>query len=279
MNFNFLPQKIKEEIKARFGGKIPVSAARMSGNVDGETGEGYMVAFDDQVLFFSRKTGDDGFVRLESPGLFSAKLRKEGFNLFLDTKIGEKPYSLKFSSFEEADLKKVKDIQSSEDDSRAEQTVESPAYGGFDNTAEISEKRVPEHGTGIRHSEENTKPLILLAAAMMFISKSDEVVSKEEDFYITSLLNYNREVLLKGLNYFKTHSFEELVNDSSALNEIQRLCILSNMLEIAMRDGSFSGKEQKMINSFVTHLGIDNSQSETIKEVLLIKNKISVLDS
>jgi uncharacterized tellurite resistance protein B-like protein len=278
MNINFLPSKIKEDLKQFLSGKIPLSAVRASGSIEGETGEGYIVALDDKVLLFSRKTGEDVFLKMEIGGkeLASVKLRKEGFNLFLDTNICEKPYSIKFSSLEEHDLKTiVNKFSFHKKDEDASSSADVQTAPSTTNDAREKEEKIKDEEPEISEHGQNPKPMVILAAALMFISKTDNTISKEEDFYIISLLGYNKKFLQEGLSYFKTNTFDRIIEDSRRLSNIQQLCALSNMIELAMRDGSFSRVEQKMINKYVSELGIDSSQYETIKEVLLIKNKIS----
>jgi uncharacterized tellurite resistance protein B-like protein len=280
MNINFLPSKIKEDLKQFLSGKIPFSAARASGSIERETGEGYIVALDDKALLFSRKTGEDAFLKIEigEKELASVKLRKEGFNLFLDVNICEKPYSIKFSSLEENDLKTIVNKFSfhgkDEDASSAADIRPAPFTT---NEAREKEEKIKDEEPWISERGQKPEPMAILAAALMFVSKIDNTINKEEDFYIVSLLEHNKEFLQKGLSYFKTNTFDGIIEDSKRLSNIQQLCILSNMIELAMRDGSFSGIEQKMINKYVSELGIDLSQYETIKEVLLIKNRISAM--
>ncbi len=285
MNINFLPMKVKDELKRRFADKIPITVARTSGSIEGDTGEGYAIAFDDKLLFFSRKTGENEFsVRDAAGDIASAKIRREGFNIFMDTRLGGKGYNIRFSSSEQEDIAKIADKFIP-----AAKTGNAGAGAGAGEThpnetprnqeTPPPEDRVYSADTRIveDHGPLRVAPAVLLAAGMMFIAKSDDNIAKEEDFYITSLLNYDKEILRKALEYFRMNDFDAFLRDSRPLDEAQRLCILANMIEIAMKDGKFTGAEQKMISRFVTELGIDNSFFDTIKEVLLIKNKTSIL--
>lgn len=280
MNFNFLPQKIKDELKGYISNKIPVSVARTSGSVEGESGEGYVVSYGDKVMIFSRKTGQDGFIKIEGglgKDIKSFKLRKEGFNIFLDADISGKPYSIKFSSFEEGDLKKIANAvpsEGSEVENVQEVPLSEPVQPAPQTTEPVKKDTMCE--TKIS-SVAKVRPMVLLASSMMFISKSDSKVTKEEDFYIISTMSYDKNILNEALIYYKSHSFKDFLRDVKALDEMQRLCVLSNMIEISMRDGAYSAMEQKMINEFVSTLAIEPTQFETIKQVLLIKNQISCL--
>ncbi len=281
MNINFLPMKVKDELKRRFADKIPITVARTSGSLEGDTGEGYAIAFDDKVVFFSRKTGENEFsVRDAAGDIASAKIRREGFNIFMDANLGGKGYNIRFSSSEQEDIAKIADKfipaaktgNAGAGETHADEAPRNQEANPPEDGVHSADTRIVED-----HGPLRVAPGVLLAAGMMFIAKSDENIAKEEDFYITSLLNYDKEVLRKALEYFRMNDFDAFLRDSRPLDEAQRLCILANMIEIAMKDGKFTGTEQKMISRFVTELGVDNSFFDTIKEVLLIKNRTSIL--
>jgi uncharacterized tellurite resistance protein B-like protein len=263
----------------RFADKIPFSVARMSSSIEGETGEGYVAAFDDKLVFFSRKTGEDAFSVSEGGAdLVSAKIRKEGFNIFLDTKISDKAYSLRFSSTEESDLAKIADKFLFSDKPEEAVSVEEKVAERRGNINDVRSTHDHSAETKILDLDSpSVEPLVLLAVGMMFIAKSDERITKEEDFFIVSLLNYDKVLLRKALDYFKNSDFDKFMHDLKPLDGAQKLCILANMTEVAMKDASFSGVEQKMLGRFVSELSIDKSDFETIKQVSLIKNNISVL--
>ncbi len=61
------------------------------------------------------------------------------------------------------------------------------------------------------------------------------------------------------------------------MNEHQKRCMLANMLEMAMRDGEFSGSEQTLIYEAATKLGIKKDDFNAIWNVILDKNCLSIL--
>ena len=55
------------------------------------------------------------------------------------------------------------------------------------------------------------------------------------------------------------------------------MCYLANIIELAMIDGVFDSREQKMIRRFANAADLTESEVRTIRDVLLVKNQLSVL--
>ena len=268
MNFAFLPGKIKEELKDIAAEKVPLSIARSSASIEGRPGEGYIVAFDDRLFIFSRELGEHEYSNI-SAGMSSIggmSVKKEGINSFLDLDIGEKAYSMKFSSFEEVNLKSIQDAWAKEG-------------GGANLANEASASTMPKEEYPGKPAAivEPFSSKVGLAAALMYVASVDGEIAKEEDYYIIAIMGNNRAVLNAGLVYYKSHSFDELLTDLKGISEDEVLCFLANMMELGMTDGTLHSSEMNLIRKFSDYMKVDDSQYNTIKQVLLIKNKISVL--
>ena len=266
MNFAFLPTRIKENLKGLVAGKVPLAVARSSASIKGNPGEGYVVAFDDKIFLFSRELGGHEYytVSADFGEVGDLEVRKEGVNAFFDLNIGENRYSMKFSSFEEASLNSVRDAWLST--AGKSKTVES----------EVPAASV-EYKTQPAALKEKFSSRVGLAAALMYVASVDDDIAKEEDYYIIAIMRNDRALLNAGLVYYKSHSFDELLFDLQGISEEEALCFLANMLELGMTDGVLHSSELDLIRRFANYMNIDDSQYNTIKQVLLIKNKISVL--
>lgn len=275
MNFSFLPTKIKDEIKKIIADKIPVSLARSSTSIDGETGESYVIAYEDKLLVFSRKLGESSYTHVAGDlgkDVGSVKIRKEGVNTFLDTDLLGKKYSLKFSSFEEKSLTPiVEQWQKASGGAPAAETT--PKYADAANKTETMPPSAPDQELVAGELNNYTG----LAAALMFVAAVDDEVSPEEDKYIIRCFNNNQKLLKTALEYYKTHSFEELLVALSAMSQDQKLCFLANFMDLGMADGVLHRSEMKIIRQFCDYMDITEDEYATIKQVLLIKNQLSVL--
>ncbi|HBC87257.1 MAG TPA: hypothetical protein DCZ94_09905 [Lentisphaeria bacterium] len=275
MNASFLPEKVKSEFSGILD-KAPVPAVRTSGNIDGEPGEGYVISHGDRLFIYSRKAGEESFLKLS--GKFGAEIsrleiRKDKFNPFLDVVLDGREYSLKLSSSEQHDLEvlvgKVKTAVPNESGVSSSSGANVPAGTGMSPNAQV-----PHQG--------DTAPLPLtpmqfMAAAMMYVASSDGTIEKDEDRYILHVFCGNNDILQPALKYFKTHSADQLFEHAGSLNDEQKLCILANMIEIAMHDESYHRVEQIMIRNFMDKAGISKDNMKAISNVLLVKNNLSVL--
>lgn len=275
MNIAFLPEKIKSELGA-VSDKIPVLAARAYGSIEGEPGEGFLVSCAGKLMLFSRKAGEDSFRKMS--GRFGREIskidaRQDKFNTFLDMNFGGVPYSIKFSSSEQKELEAL--VESVKTYTPGpEHAAALPDEGRTPPTA-------PEKATVKNTSKTVTSalnPLETLAVALMYVSSCDSKISPEEDSVIVETFKDHKQILGTALAYYKTHRYEEFLGNVGALNENQKLCILANMLEVAMRDGSLHRTEQECVRKFVQASGLKNEQYKAISSVLYVKNWTGVLD-
>ena len=266
MNYSFLPEKIKGEL-TELAEELPLSIARSNVSVDGNPGEGYIIAYDDKVFIFSRKLGENSYMKAaaEWPDVGSLTVEKDGINTLFHADLGGRQYSLKFSSFEDKNLQSLADVwdkrKSGEPHPSSDATIEK------------------ESDTAVTPDDSSLSLRAGLAAAMMYVSAVDDDISREEDYYIISLMHNNRSILSAGLAYYKSHSFDELLNALSILTKEQALCFLANMLETGMKDGVLHSSELELIRKFSDVMQITGEEYDTVKQVLIIKNKISVLNT
>ncbi len=269
MNFSFLPEKIKKELGEFAADKLP-RVIRLSGTVEGEPGEGYIVSHGGSMLVFSRKLGGDAYARLGGKfggEVCSVGVRKESLNSFLDFEIGGRKYSVKVSSF---------------DDSEVAGLCESfkKLAGGADVQPQAADTAEPQHQQdqfGQSVPELDIAPIVALGAAMMYISAVDKAIFPEEDTYIARVFKSNKRELKEALRIFKSTPYDKFLQGiRRLLSSLQKECVLANMLEIAMQDGSYQTEEQELVEKFVTELQVSRTAYEKLLNTLLVKNNLSV---
>ncbi len=281
MNISFLPEKVKDEF-AGLMEKASFTAARTSGNISGDPGEGYLVACGEKLFIYSRNAGEDTFLKLAGKlgeEISRLEIRKDKFNPFLDVDLGGRSYSLKFSSAELRDLETlVENFKKARPEAAvaAEQApaAPQPAHGsgtGIQMPSGIQPEVKPAPG------KLPLPPMQYMAAAMMYVAASDGNIDKDEDRYIMTLFCGNNDILQPALQYYKSHTAEQLFENAGALDDGQKLCILANLVELAMHDDSYHRVEQMLIRNFMEKAGISMDNLKAITNVLLVKNNLSVL--
>lgn len=272
MNFSFLPNKIKEQIKQVVADELPVSLARSNTSIDGNTGESYVLGYKDKIVVFSRKLGENNYTCIAGDlgDVGNVALRKEGASAFLDTEIRGSKYSLKFSSFEEKSLAPI-----------VEQWQQVNAGGNYAQSSSSSSQTEQIAGQPAAENQKRQLGQISLmeglAVALMFVASVDGEVAQEEDQYLLHVFSNDKQLLRKSLAYYNSHSFDQLLSAISGMNREQKLCYVANMMEIGMTDGVLHRNEMKIIRQFCDYMKVTQEEYDTIKQVLLIKNQLSVM--
>jgi uncharacterized tellurite resistance protein B-like protein len=261
MDFIFLPARVKSLLESIKPGKSPISLLRSNGDLEGGPGEGYVAAYDDKVFLFSKGMGEDEYQKFEASygnGLAGVAIRKEKFNSFLDMNVGGKSFSIKFSSFEEGDLKPMLEKCSSDE------IQEAP----------VADVQLADEQPAAKSSE--ISPMTAFAAAMMHLAATDNEIVEEENDYIRKACYNDNDIIKAGYELYQSKSYEELLNEFSSLDHQQALCVMANLIELAMADGVLHRNQQEMIWKFAKAAGVSGDY-EKFREILLIKNQTTVL--
>ncbi len=275
MNPAMLPHRVKAELDKIQAGE-PLAALRTSGALDGEPGEGYIIALSDRFVLISRKAGEDAYattVARYDSDVRSAILREEKFNTFLDIELASGRVSYKFSAFEKKNVAALVNVSASGGKPRA---ASAPPPPKVDDTS--TRQLEPVKAAPVPRSNDGPHPYVGLLAALMCIAKIDKEVAPEEDGFVRKVAGGDVELLKAALDFQKRHPVDELVSKlSGSMDDEQKLCVIANMLEAAMLDGSYRGNEQRMIRLFVERLGVPEDHFEAIRQVLMIKNNLTVM--
>jgi uncharacterized tellurite resistance protein B-like protein len=264
MNYTFLPDKVKASLKEALGGRIPGIIARMSGDLLGESGEGYVIAEGNDLVLYTRKLGESAFREIRAAldrDVTDFRIEKVAGQSVLVLALDDTTYRIKGSTFEIRELEPV---------------IRRWSGGGAAPTAAAS---APAPTTARPPGPPPAlTPMMGLAAALMHVAMADGKVAPEEDRYIVAACQGDQAILQAALAYFKNHSYAKLLADlKGTLGHEQQLCILANLMELGMSDGTLRSGEQQLMRDFVEAMGLSEDELETIRQVLIIKNRTSIL--
>lgn len=276
MNYNFLPDKVKKVLSSIVGSKMPVSLVRASASADGTPGEGYIIGFDDKVFVFSRGLGQDEFSVYRSDSEHGRKpileLRKDGINGIAEIKLPDRTLSMKISGFEEKDFISLRE--------RLKNSSIESASGASDasqgNRPEVNahSSEIPEHGVELPKFSQR----LALAVALMHVAIGDREIQDEENRYIVNMFKDSPALLKEAHSIYKSmpcEQFFDLIAAHDFLERQQKLCILANMIEIAMIDGAYHSTEQRVVELFMDRCGVSRGDFDAILSTLLVKNDLS----
>ena len=255
MDYAFLPEKIRNFLATAKPGESALCVLRGSGGFSGEPGESYVAAYPDMLFLFGKSFGDNDFINRKVDYAEDApeiSLGREKFSGTLELVLADGKLKMKLSSLE------------------AENCANLLKQFGIDTKPQAETPDKPE-------TDSPPDLLTALAACMKHIAASDNEAAEPELRLIDSVCQGSRTVLELADNYFRRYSFNEIL-DKIKLDEQQKLCFLANLYELAMSDGMLRSAEQRLINEFVRIEEIAPEKAGTVREVLLIKNQLSVLN-
>jgi len=271
MNYAFLPDKVKAQLKAMLAGRIPAILVRANGDLRGQAGEGYVAVDGDDLLLYSRALGESDFTELRLPlgrlGEFSVS--QEGGSAVLVLQHGEREFRIKAGILELKPLEPLRQRWQQLKDLGGASGGTAPVPGPLATSAVAATQAA---GSG------EITPRFGLAVALMFLAGADGRLDPEEDRYIVRVCGGDRPLLQAAAKYFRSRQFGELIEAlSPVLNHEQRLCIMANLMDLAMCDGLLRSTEQRLLREFASAMAIAEDEVEAIRQVLMVKNKLSVL--
>ncbi len=256
MDYAFLPEKIRTFLAAAKTGESALCVLRGSGGFSGEPGESYVAAYPDMLFLFGKSFGDNDFINRKVDYATDApeiSLAREKFSGTLELGLADGKLKMKLSSLE------------------AENCANLLKQFGIDTKPQAETPEKPE-------TDSPPDLLTALAACMRHLAASDNDVAGPELRLIESVCQGDRSVLARADSYCRRCSYNEIL-EQIELDEQQKLCFLANLYELAMSDGMLRSAEQRLINDFVRIEEIAPEQAGTVREVLLIKNQLSALNS
>ncbi len=261
MDFTFLADRIKTHLLELQPDAGPMCVIRGSGGFNDEPGESYIIPYSEVIYLYDRKFSDPDFSvqSIAFTDVSELLLKHEAFSALLSIHTENEIIKLKISSAEipNTDLllehfEKYRKVQAP-----AAAAVREDEPGDVGETQQIS-------------------PLFGLLVILMFIATVDDDIADEEQEFISRFCGDDRELYKRAYDYYRSNTFAETIA-ALQLDEQQKMCCLANILELAMIDGVFDSREQKMIKSFTGALGMSETKIRAVENVLLIKNQTSVL--
>jgi len=261
MKFKFLPEKVKQVLDDAGAGDNPAVMFRSSGALDGTSGESYIVGYDDKLFLLGRQLGNSEYNILQgnySANISEMNIESGKFNSQLIVILDSKEYKLKFSSFEEKDIKLIIEL-----------------WQAATKHNETAPPPLPKSETSTISGTLNA--FSVLAAAMMYVAGVDNEIAASEESYIRQICGVRKDEFRAGVEFYNNNSLADFETQAKSLSEAQKLCILANMLDLAMVDGVLHTSEQGIVQSFINNTGLDKNKAGKIIDALEIKNHTAVL--
>ncbi len=119
-------------------------------------------------------------------------------------------------------------------------------------------------------------PFVALISALLYLATEDNELSVEENDFIVKIAQ--DQALLETANtFYQSQPVEALFKILEKLDEEQKYCIMANLFELAMCGGILHSNELKLIKKFGKSMNMAPDEYETIKQVMVMKNKLGIL--
>ena len=121
-----------------------------------------------------------------------------------------------------------------------------------------------------------SSPLVL-TACLLYIMASDGAIQEQESSQLQQVIGGNDGLLAHALAYVKAFPVEKFLEDApSVLGQQDKLCILANVCDSMLSDGSTDAKELEIFNTFREAFDLQKSDVDLIFEAIRLKNNKDV---
>jgi uncharacterized tellurite resistance protein B-like protein len=249
--------KVPPEIIAKIEsiGVQPQVQTRALCDIEGNIGETWVVADKRHLLLLSRRLGEDF-----APSIIPMS-KIESFEI-----TNERPFTylclvapgidtlLKFGSADSAALKQICQLRNSD--------ARPPPPPPVPDEAEVALGSIP--------------PFVTFCAALHALIQTDGEVN-ETELTLLDLVVDDTKMLAAGLACWRQLGSEQLVAEiAHTFNAEQKLCLMINLLEIAMSDGYLRSHEKALLKQLRDGIGVDPAAFSEAYRVIMAKNNMGV---
>lgn len=259
--------QVRDGFEALSGRPWPTAAVRSQTQGDEGTSEVYLLTDEERLSVWSRgaRGGFRGW-HARWDELCGVELvgERDGLRLLLSTAHAERSWSIHLD-----DARAVEEAL----ESRGRAAAAGPAAEV--TLAPPSPSARPAHRAA---AVETPGPplLVQFAGALQALLHLDGGPDEREEAALQRVVA-DPEAVARGLDWWREVGTDGLIARLAAtLTGPQRLCLMTNLLELAMADGVLRSKEQILLKRVRDALGIDAEAYQTIFDVLLWKNRLSV---
>ena len=123
-------------------------------------------------------------------------------------------------------------------------------------------------------------PKMALGASLIYMMSADGSVEQEELGQLVSVLGGDRAALDNAVKYVRKSNVDTFLQTAPALlSEPQKRCILINLCDSLLADGSAAQQEQALFGRFLTAFGFTEESFRPHFETIALKNDKTVFNT
>ncbi len=267
-----VPKELLHHFTSTRNGNSPAVKLRALSDINNRLGETYLLG-DEQVmiLFFGKLGKERETLELSFQDVTDAVASERKPFVFLEMHVGDESLKMKFPMF---DLHKIH--QFIEHYRRYRGLAEEQAVVEPIEAAEPSDlMKIPMIGE-LSIIAPRLTPRIGFAAALHAMAYVDDDLADEE-LKNLELIVRDKHILDAGLGYWRNKGTSELMKELAAkLEQPQKRCLLANLLELAMVDGTLLAEEQEFLEHVCNMFEIGSDDFMAIFDILYLKNNTTI---
>lgn len=135
-------------------------------------------------------------------------------------------------------------------------------------------------------SGEKMSPHMALATSLLYMMSADGEMDNEEIGHLLSVIGgqddgngsigigaQNQKMLDNALKYRRKNSLDTFLSEAAPLlSDAQKMCILVNLIDSSLSDGTPEPEEQVMFGKFLQAFGVSEERFRPFFEVIVVKN-------
>ena len=121
-------------------------------------------------------------------------------------------------------------------------------------------------------------PSLIMAASLIYMSSIDGTIAQQEWGQLKTVVGGDDDLLEAGLDYVRDTPLDKFLQDASPmLNAEQKKCVLLNVYDSLLSDGSIEPEETKLFDKFLDQFGVSKDSLSSDLATLAVKNNTKVV--
>lgn len=119
-------------------------------------------------------------------------------------------------------------------------------------------------------------PMVIFSASLQAMASADGEFGRDEQTLLWQLVD-DPEMASEGANLLQRDGVDTVMRYAAmTLNEAQKICLMANLLKVAMVDGVLRSREQALLEQFRVELGVEDAHWQGLHHALMVKNDLTV---
>ena len=119
---------------------------------------------------------------------------------------------------------------------------------------------------------------LIMAASLIYMSSIDGTIAQQEWGQLKTVVGGDDALLETALDYVRDTPLESFLSEApSLLDKTQKMCVLLNVYDSLLSDGTIEPEETALFDKFLNKFGVSKNDINPQLEVIFLKNNTKLL--